>query len=195
MITWTAVGVFVVIGGGLLAMIRRGFELKQNLHEQRKSERAATKAAIESHFLVPRLAELVVQITTAIAPYDPGNEDQDEYQYRVLLQLEKATQISDIDEVTQLHSDYADISELEKSMGRWGKREAWAALFALPGVAYWAFVLSWSDMPESETLQFMAGILALTALITFGFCRLQERRVGDLLVDLYQNYEITTNDD
>lgn len=176
-------------------MIRRGFELKQNLHDQRKSERAATKAAIESNFLVPRLAELVVQITTAIAPYEPENEDQEEYEYRVRLQLEKATQISDVDEVTKLHSDYADISDLEKLMGRWGKREAWAAMFSLPGLAYWALVLSWSDMPESETLQLVAGILALTALIAFGFCRLQERRVGDLLVDLYQKYEIPTNED
>lgn len=195
MIAWTAVGVFVVIGGGLLAIVRRGFELKQTLHDQRKSERAATKATIESQYLVPRLAELVGQITTAIAAYDAENETEDEYRYRVRLQLEQVARISDVDDVTRLHADYSDVTDLEQSIGRWGKRGAWSAILALPGVTYWGFVLSWGDMPESPMLRLAAGILALTALIALGFCRFQERRVGDALIDLYQRYEIPNDDD
>lgn len=194
MITWTAVGVFMVIGGGLLAIIRRGFELKQALHDQRKTERAETKAAIESHFLIPRLAELVTQVATAISPFDPDSESEEEYRYRTRIQLEKATRATDVEEVTRLHADYADITILELSMGKWGKRGAWAAILALPGLAYWGFVLSWADMPASDTLQLMAGILALTAMIALAFCRIQERRVGDLLIDLYQKYEIPNDE-
>lgn len=185
---------FVAITGGLFALIWRGFALKQTLHNRHKGDRAATKSAIESRFLIPRLADLVFQISSSIPPHDPENEDSETYRHRVLLELQRVARISDIEDVSEYHSDYAAVTDLEHSMGRWGSTSAWAGLAALPGVVYLGLSMAWTDMPVSATLQWGSAILVGIGVTAIALSRLQERQLGNELIDLYQRYELPGED-
>lgn len=195
MINWGAVTAYGALVGLLLGVIRRGFELKQTLHEKRKADRAETRSAIETQHLVPKLADIVVQVATSIPPYDPDTETEDEYRYRVVLQLEQVAQITDVEDVTRFHSDHAALTDLERSAGRLGKRSAWAAILAMPGIVYWGFVMSWTDMPESTAFRIIAAVLAIGGLAAVALSWLQEKRQTDDLIDIYQKYELVGDDD
>jgi hypothetical protein len=76
-------------------------------------------------------------------------------------------------------------------MGRWGRRAGWAGVVSLPGIVYLGGVFTWTDMPVSTPLRTIAAVLATAGLTAIALSWLQERQLGDELIDIHEKYEST----
>jgi hypothetical protein len=123
---WAAAAVFVVFILGFAETARRGWQAPDALYEHYRTNRAQTKASIDTDHILPELARLVAEVngevSASVGATDPLTDVQ-----TLIDNLQWAGYKARLDRLSHLYGDYGLLDRLYDSAVWWARIKAVAS--------------------------------------------------------------------
>ena len=123
---WAAAAVFVVFIFGFAETARRGWQAPDALYEHYRTNRAQTKASIDTDHILPELARLVAEVngevSASVGATDPLTDVQ-----TLIDNLQWAGYKARLDRLSHLYGDYGLLDRLYDSAVWWARIKAVAS--------------------------------------------------------------------
>lgn len=188
-IDWGVVAICVILGAGALAAVRRGFSSREALNERFKGQQAQARAGLEANHVLPRLTQLVMDVTLPL-PADTFVERTDEDIAGLVASQLRATGFRpQLTELQRLASDDTSIDSHYNRAHTFGRGKAWSGVGFFPGLLVVGTDIA-LDGFELEPALVICGWVALgLATLALGVFWSFETHEKNALVSVCERYE------
>ncbi len=182
---WEAIAVSLLIASPAFAAVIRAFRAPAALQREFGDDRQRTRAAIEGNHLIPRLGELLIDLSV----HDDRRRTREDRLTNLQNNLQSTEYLPALKELGELVREHSNLDALQSDARRWIRMKGAAAAVSLVGFAYPAVLWSVDGYAPPPWLAIPAyTFLALGTAFAVVFF-VQETSARNRLSEIVRKYE------